>query len=175
MGSSGRNVQESELGESMIDNLRAQIKDEQHLIAVINGIEAMAESNPDLKNLLETTERKIDECWKYIRSKAQKQAKNGTACVEDRAVYEWAVEFFKLPEEEYQKLKEPTKAAPTVTKAEPKEVTKEDIQEEPQEEEEQEVPIQESTPVKREVKKDKPKADDVNLSSQMDIFDFLGA
>ena len=38
-------------------------------------------------------EEKLDKCWKYIRSQAKSQAKNGCAMIEDAQVYKWARDF----------------------------------------------------------------------------------
>lgn len=167
----------------MIDNLRMQTNDEPYLSAVVAGLEALSETNSDLKSTLEVTERKLSECWDYIRGKAQKESKNGSACIEDKVVYGWAAEFFHMSDDQYENLKKSeTKELKLkqkkVIQEEPQEDSQEDLSDETEgyseeEIEEEEVIEEVPAPVKSEVKKESKAKE--NLKGQMNIFDFLGA
>lgn len=39
-------------------------------------------------------EKRLSDCYKYIRNQAKKMAKDGCAIVEDAVVYKWARDFF---------------------------------------------------------------------------------
>ena len=43
---------------------------------------------------LSDKEKSFEKCWEYVRFKAQKQAVNGCACIEDEDVYNWAVHYY---------------------------------------------------------------------------------
>ncbi len=53
----------------------------------------------------------LQSCFSYIRSMAQKKAKNGCAMIEDAVVYGWAIHYFEeddIAEPEEKKTKEKT-------------------------------------------------------------------
>lgn len=50
----------------------------------------------------QTDKKSLKDCLKFIRSKAQKQAKNGVAAIEDSVVYAWAQEYFGIEHSESQ-------------------------------------------------------------------------
>lgn len=133
--------------------------------SIVTGLISLAEADPELEKALEGN-RKIGECFIYVRNKAMKQATGNCACVKDDVVFSWAAEFYKMPEEEYKKL----------GKSETKKPVKED---------KKVVPI---TEVKDKPKAKKPKApdrnpvpkketkkkpDDDQMAGQMDIFSFI--
>lgn len=157
----------------MLENLKNQIDNKSYYKAVVSGLEFLAESNNELVNALETTERKLSECWEYIRSKAKKEQKDGCACIEDNVVYGLAAEFYQLPTDEYEKFIQPEKKETEGLKEEPEE-NKEEHKEEPQEltkEEPEEKKVAKNVVVKnKQTKSD----DDLNLKGQMNIFDILG-
>lgn len=64
----------------------------QHIIDHFPGVSKMA----DLEN------KTLKECLTSIKSKAQKQAKNGVAAIEDSVVYAWAEEYFEIEHSENQ-------------------------------------------------------------------------
>lgn len=167
----------------MVEKLRAQTNEEAYLLAVVNGLEALAKSNNNLRTVLESSERKLSECWEYICSKAKKEAKNGSACVEDNVVYGWAAEFFQMSAEDYEKLNKPSKQAPIEKqKVKTQEVQKVEEQEESLEEEleEEEQPKKSQHKVKTNItvvpgkKEPKERESSIDLKGQMSLFDFSG-
>lgn len=132
--------------------------------SIAQGLLNLAETDPELEKALEGN-RKIGECFIYVRNKAMKQATGNCACVKDDVVFSWAAEFYKMPEEDYKKLGKPEAKKPV-------------------KEEKKVVPI---TVVKEKPKAEKPKAPDRNpvpkketkkklddqLAGQMDIFSFI--
>lgn len=64
----------------------------QHIIDRFLGVSKMA----DLEN------KTLKDCLSSIKSKAQKQAKNGVAAIEDSVVYAWAEEYFGIEHSENQ-------------------------------------------------------------------------
>lgn len=64
----------------------------QHIIDHFPGVSKMA----DLEN------KTLKDCLSSIKSKAQKQAKNGVAAIEDSVVYAWAEEYFGIEHSENQ-------------------------------------------------------------------------
>lgn len=69
----------------------------QHIIDHFPGVSKMA----DLEN------KTLKDCLSSIKSKAQKQAKNGVAAIEDSVVYAWAEEYFEIEHSENQPAEEP--------------------------------------------------------------------
>lgn len=64
----------------------------QHIIDRFADVGKMA----DLEN------KTLKDCLSSIKSKAQKQARNGVAAVEDSVVYAWAEEYFGIEHSENQ-------------------------------------------------------------------------
>lgn len=69
----------------------------QHIIDCFNDVSKI--DDPENKNL--------KGCLGSIRNKAQKQAKNGVAAIEDSIVYTWAEEYFGIEHPESQPAEEP--------------------------------------------------------------------
>ena len=66
--------------------------------------------------------KSLDKCIQYIKSQAQKQAKQGFAAIEDDVVYGWAVHYYQ---EDDNMVDEKVKAKVVTPKAhKPKEVVK---------------------------------------------------
>lgn len=133
--------------------------------SITQGLISLAETDTDLEKAL-MGNRKLVDCFAYVKNMAKKQAKNGCACVRNDIVFAWAADFYKMPDEEYKKL----------GKSETKKPVKED---------KKVVPI---TEVKDKPKAKKPKApdrnpvpkketkkkpDDDQMAGQMDIFSFI--
>lgn len=92
--------------------------------------------------------KSLDKCIQYIKSQAQKQAKQGFAAIEDDVVYGWAVHYYQ---EDDVKVDDKVKAKVVTPKAEkPKEAAK----------------IQEIKPIKALVKSKK----DDNKCVELDLF-----
>ncbi len=56
----------------------------------------------DVSKMADLENKTLKDCLSSIRSKAQKQAKNGVAAVEDSVVYRWAEEYFGIEHSESQ-------------------------------------------------------------------------
>lgn len=69
----------------------------QHIIDHFADVSKM--DDPENKNL--------KGCLSSIKNKAQKQAKNGVAAIEDSVVYTWAEEYFGIEHPESQPAEEP--------------------------------------------------------------------
>lgn len=55
----------------------------------------------------QTDGKSLKDCLSSIKNKAQKQAKNGVAAIEDSVVYAWAEEYFGIEHSESQPAEEP--------------------------------------------------------------------
>lgn len=129
--------------------------------SITQGLISLAETDTDLEKAL-MGNRKLVDCFAYVKNMAKKQAKNGCACVRNDIVFAWAADFYKMPDEEYKKFME----KPKVEKkpAEKKVVTiKKDVQEKPKAPDRNPVP-----------KAEKKKQDNSQLDGQLDIFSYLG-
>ncbi|MEG0365535.1 MAG: Cas9 inhibitor AcrIIA9 family protein [Coprobacillus sp.] len=51
-------------------------------------------SRDDIQSNLAKENKSLKEMWGYIRSKAQKHAKDNCACINDETVYGWAVHYY---------------------------------------------------------------------------------
>lgn len=133
--------------------------------SIAAGLTNLAETDSELEKAL-AGNRKINECFTYVRNKAMKQATGNCACVKDSVVFEWAAEFYKMPEEEYKKLNKPEKKKPV--KEEKKVVPITAAKEKPKAEKPK---APDRNPVPK--KENKKKLDDDQLAGQMDIFSFI--
>ena len=61
----------------------------------------------DVSKIDDPENKNLKGCLGSIRNKAQKQAKNGVAAIEDSIVYTWAEEYFGIERSESQPAEEP--------------------------------------------------------------------
>lgn len=61
----------------------------------------------DVSKIDDPENKNLKGCLGSIRNKAQKQAKNGVAAIEDSIVYTWAEEYFGIEHPESQPVEEP--------------------------------------------------------------------
>lgn len=61
----------------------------------------------DVSKIDDPENKNLKGCLGSIRNKAQKQAKNGVAAIEDSIVYTWAEEYFGIEHPESQPAEEP--------------------------------------------------------------------
>lgn len=61
----------------------------------------------DVSKIDDPENKNLKGCLGSIRNKAQKQAKNGVAAIEDSIVYTWAEEYFGIEHPESQLAEEP--------------------------------------------------------------------
>jgi hypothetical protein len=76
---------------------------EKYIEIIMNHLNSMEDET--LKARLESLKGKEEEMFDYVKSQAQKEAKNGCACIEDTKVYSWAREFYI----DYDRIKEEMK------------------------------------------------------------------
>jgi hypothetical protein len=111
-------------------------------------LDKMAQQDFAFSERYKLESKSLDKCIQYIKSQAQKQAKQGFAAIEDDVVYGWAVHYYQ---EDDVKVEEKVKAKVVTPKAEkPKEAAK----------------IQEIKPIKALVKSKK----DDNKCVELDLF-----
>ena len=90
--------------------------------AIKAHLERMAQQDFAFAERYNNKNKSLDECIKYIMSEAKKQAKNGSAAIEDAVVYGWAVHYYQ---EDNVKVDKNVNAKVVAPKAEkPKEVAK---------------------------------------------------
>lgn len=61
---------------------------------VMTYLKAYAEEDETFEKKIQNDEKTFEKCWEYITKKAQKQAQNGCACIEDDEVYNWATHYY---------------------------------------------------------------------------------
>lgn len=76
---------------------------EKYIEIIMNHLNSMEDET--LKARLESLKGKEQEMFDYVKSQAQKEAKNGCACIEETRVYSWAREFYI----DYDRIKEELK------------------------------------------------------------------
>lgn len=92
---------------------------EKYIEIIMNHLNSMEDET--LKARLESLKGKEQEMFGYVKSQAQKEAKNGCACIEDTKVYSWAREFYI----DYDRIKEELKKTQnTYNPSQPKVETK---------------------------------------------------
>ena len=86
-------------------------------------LDKMAQQDFSFAERYKLESKSLDKCIQYIKSQAQKQAKQGFAAIEDDVVYGWAVHYYQ---EDDIKVDEKVKAKVITPKTEkkPKEVAK---------------------------------------------------
>lgn len=85
-------------------------------------LDKMAQQDFSFAERYKLENKSLDKCIQYIKSQAQKQAKQGFAAIEDDVVYGWAVHYYQ---EDDIKVDEKVKAKVVTPKAEkPKEAAK---------------------------------------------------
>lgn len=99
---------------------------EKYIEIIMNHLNAMEDET--LKSRLESLKGKEEEMFEYVKSQAQKEAKNGCACIEESKVYSWAREFYI----DYDRIKEEMKKQvntynPDSAKQEAKPVVKKEV------------------------------------------------
>lgn len=52
-------------------------------------------ASDSLVERINTKWKSLDDCWRYIVSRARRLAKNNCACISDTEVFGWAVHFFE--------------------------------------------------------------------------------
>lgn len=62
----------------------------------------------DVSKIDDPESKTLKDCLSSIKSKAQKQARNGVAAVEDSVVYTWAEEYFGIEHSDGQPIEELT-------------------------------------------------------------------
>ena len=84
-----------------------------------------AKSDKAFAKSLSDKEKSFEKCWEYVRFKAQKQAVNGCAVIEDEDVYNWATHYYDEPNEVIEKEigKKPVPQAKVATSAPTKTAT----------------------------------------------------
>lgn len=61
----------------------------------------------DVSKIDDPENKSLKDCLSSIKNKAQKQAKNGVAAIEDSVVYAWAEEYFGIEHPESQPAEKP--------------------------------------------------------------------
>lgn len=64
------------------------------LLTIGNYLKEQAEQDEMFKAKLDNEEKSLIQCFDYIKSKAQKQSKNGCAMIKDEVVFGWAVHYY---------------------------------------------------------------------------------
>ena len=103
-----------------LEQLKKQ--DKKYAQAIADYLLARIETDPFLKEKLETTNKTLKGCVEYCKSEARKQAEDGVAIIPREEVFEWSVHYF-LEDSLDHEPKEP-KTTPKKEKKEEKPKTK---------------------------------------------------
>lgn len=96
-------------GIERIKILASEIKDKS-LLKIVEYLISREDMNEKYLN----EKKSLNEMVKYIKSEAQKQAKNGMAMIEDKVVYSWAIHYFDESDEDLELDKKAIKTVPKV-------------------------------------------------------------
>lgn len=77
-----------------LDEMLKGKENDVYVLAIISALFERSRDNPALAEAILKDDKNWEGCWSYIRSNAEKEAKDGCACIEDEKVYGWAVDYF---------------------------------------------------------------------------------
>lgn len=153
-----------------IEKLEKEIKENKNnqipASPIVNYLKKMCRTNEEFSKLVESDNKKLSDCFKYIYEEVRKKLNNKNGWVDDQEVYNIAISYYKDENIESTEKENLDTKINIVSKSE-KQITREEVQEKIYGN------IKESKVVKLKEQKNETKNRELNenLKGQMSIFD----